>query len=103
MVDELPLVALLAGLARGETVVEGVQELRVKETDRVETVKDLLRPLGIRVSASEDALRMHGVPSRPKGGEWPGPKATTGWRCSARSRASSRARGCGSRAPRRRR
>jgi 3-phosphoshikimate 1-carboxyvinyltransferase len=68
MVDELPLVALLAGLARGETVIEGVRELRVKETDRVESVKDLLRPLGIHVSAGEDELRVVGVPTRPKGG-----------------------------------
>jgi 3-phosphoshikimate 1-carboxyvinyltransferase len=68
MVDELPLVALLAGLARGETVIEGVAELRVKETDRVESVKDLLKPLGIRVSAGEDELRVVGVPTRPKGG-----------------------------------
>jgi 3-phosphoshikimate 1-carboxyvinyltransferase len=68
MVDELPLVALLAGLARGETVIGGVQELRVKETDRVETVKDVLKPLGIRVSAGEDELRVVGVPTRPKGG-----------------------------------
>jgi 3-phosphoshikimate 1-carboxyvinyltransferase len=68
MVDELPLVALLGGMARGETVIDGVKELRVKESDRVETVKDLLRPLGIRVSASDDSLRVVGVPSRPKGG-----------------------------------
>jgi 3-phosphoshikimate 1-carboxyvinyltransferase len=68
MVDELPLVALLAGLARGETVIDGVAELRVKETDRVESVKDLLRPLGIHVSAGEDELRVVGVPTRPKGG-----------------------------------
>ncbi len=68
MVDELPLVALLAGFARGETVIRGVQELRVKETDRVETVKDVLKPLGIRVSAGEDELRVVGVPTRPKGG-----------------------------------
>ena len=68
LVDELPLVALLAGLARGETVIGGVKELRVKETDRVETVKDVLKPLGIRVSAGEDELRVVGVPTRPKGG-----------------------------------
>jgi 3-phosphoshikimate 1-carboxyvinyltransferase len=68
MVDELPLVALLAGFARGETVIEGVEELRVKETDRVEAVKDVLRPLGIRVSADDDRLVVVGVPSRPKGG-----------------------------------
>ena len=68
MVDELPLVALLAGLARGETVIEGVAELRVKETDRVESVKDVLRPLGIRVSAGENELRVVGLPTRPRGG-----------------------------------
>ena len=68
LVDELPLVALAAGMARGETVVRGAQELRVKETDRLESVKELLRPLGIRVATSEDGLRVVGVPSRPKGG-----------------------------------
>jgi 3-phosphoshikimate 1-carboxyvinyltransferase len=68
MVDELPLVALLGGLAHGETVIDGVSELRVKESDRVETVKDVLRALGIRVSAGEDELRVVGVPTRPRGG-----------------------------------
>jgi 3-phosphoshikimate 1-carboxyvinyltransferase len=68
MVDELPLVALLGGLAHGETLIQGVSELRVKETDRVESVKDVLRPLGIRVSAEEDQLRVVGVPTRPRGG-----------------------------------
>src|SRR4029077_10954575 len=38
LVDELPLFALLASHARGESVVKGAQELRVKETDRIETV-----------------------------------------------------------------
>ncbi|HZB24399.1 MAG TPA: 3-phosphoshikimate 1-carboxyvinyltransferase [Gaiellaceae bacterium] len=68
LVDELPLVALAAGMARGQTVVRGAQELRVKETDRLESVKELLRPLGIRMTTSEDGLRVAGVPSRPKGG-----------------------------------
>jgi 3-phosphoshikimate 1-carboxyvinyltransferase len=68
MVDELPLVALLGGLAHGETLIQGVSELRVKETDRVESVKDVLRPLGIRVSAEQDQLRVVGVPTRPRGG-----------------------------------
>ena len=68
MIDEIPLLACLAARAEGETVIRGVQELRVKETDRVETVKDVLKPLGIRVSAGEDELRVVGVPTRPKGG-----------------------------------
>jgi 3-phosphoshikimate 1-carboxyvinyltransferase len=68
LVDELPLFALAAACARGESRVEGARELRVKETDRIETVTTLLRTLGARVSASDDGLGVRGVPSRPKGG-----------------------------------
>jgi 3-phosphoshikimate 1-carboxyvinyltransferase len=68
LVDELPLFALAAGMARGESVVSGAGELRHKETDRIETVSNALRPLGIRVQSSNDGLRVRGVPSRPKGG-----------------------------------
>jgi 3-phosphoshikimate 1-carboxyvinyltransferase len=68
VVDELPLFALAAGMARGESVVRGAQELRVKESDRLETVKDALRPLGIRIETTHDGFRVRGVPSRPKGG-----------------------------------
>jgi 3-phosphoshikimate 1-carboxyvinyltransferase len=68
LVDELPLFALAAGMARGESVVTGAAELRVKESDRLETVKDALRPLGIRLETSHDGFRVRGVPSRPKGG-----------------------------------
>jgi 3-phosphoshikimate 1-carboxyvinyltransferase len=68
LVDELPLFALAAGLARGESVVTGAQELRVKESDRLETVKDALRPLGIRIQTTHDGFRVRGVPSRPRGG-----------------------------------
>jgi 3-phosphoshikimate 1-carboxyvinyltransferase len=68
LVDELPLFALLASQARGESVVKGAQELRVKETDRIETVTNSLRPLGVRIVASDDGFRVRGVPTRPRGG-----------------------------------
>jgi 3-phosphoshikimate 1-carboxyvinyltransferase len=68
MIDELPLVALAAALARGETVVRGAGELRVKETDRIETVTTSLKALGVRIAASDDGFRVRGVPSRPRGG-----------------------------------
>jgi 3-phosphoshikimate 1-carboxyvinyltransferase len=68
LVDELPLFALVAGMARGESVVSGAAELRVKESDRIETVKNALRPLGIRIETTHDGFRVRGVPSRPKGG-----------------------------------
>jgi 3-phosphoshikimate 1-carboxyvinyltransferase len=68
LVDELPLFALAASHARGESVVQGAQELRVKETDRIETVTNSLRALGVRMSASDDGFRIRGVPARPRGG-----------------------------------
>jgi 3-phosphoshikimate 1-carboxyvinyltransferase len=68
LVDELPLFALVAGMARGESVVRGARELRLKESDRIESVKNALRPLGIRIETAHDGFRVRGVPSRPKGG-----------------------------------
>jgi len=68
LVDELPLVALAACHARGETVVRGAGELRVKESDRIETVVDGLRRLGAHVRATRDGFRVRGVPARLRGG-----------------------------------
>ena len=68
MVDELSLFALAAAGARGESSVEGAQELRVKETDRIETVTTSLRALGIRIQNRDDGFGVRGVPTRPKGG-----------------------------------
>ena len=68
LVDELPLFALAASSAHGTSRVEGARELRVKETDRIETVTASLRALGARVTATEDGLEIRGVPTRPRGG-----------------------------------
>jgi 3-phosphoshikimate 1-carboxyvinyltransferase len=68
LVDELPLFALAAGCARGESIVRGAGELRTKETDRIETVTSALRAVGIRIAASDDGFTVRGVPTRPRGG-----------------------------------
>jgi len=68
LVDELPLFALAAACARGESRVEGARELRVKETDRIETVTAALRAFGIRITPADDGFVVRGVPSRPRGG-----------------------------------
>jgi len=68
LVDELPLFALVAAVARGSSTVRGAGELRVKETNRIETVTIALRALGIRIRAGEDGFGVRGIPSRPKGG-----------------------------------
>ena len=68
MIDELPLFALAAGMARGVSNVRGAGELRHKESDRIETVTEALRAVGIHVSATSGGLRVRGVPTRPRGG-----------------------------------
>jgi 3-phosphoshikimate 1-carboxyvinyltransferase len=68
LIDELPLFALAAGMARGESVVWGAEELRAKETDRIETVTNALQAVAVRFAASDDGFRVRGVPTRPKGG-----------------------------------
>jgi 3-phosphoshikimate 1-carboxyvinyltransferase len=68
LVDELPIFALAAAHARGNSRVRGAEELRVKETDRIETTTTALRNLGVRVEENPDGFRVRGVPARPKGG-----------------------------------
>jgi 3-phosphoshikimate 1-carboxyvinyltransferase len=66
--DELPLVALLGALARGHTRVVGAEELRVKESDRVEAMATLLNALGGRVTPTPDGWEIEGVEAL-QGGE----------------------------------
>ena len=68
LVDELPLFALLAAHARGDSVLSGAAELRAKETDRIEAVVDGLRRIGAHIKATEDGFVVRGVPARLRGG-----------------------------------
>ncbi|HEY8725701.1 MAG TPA: hypothetical protein VIL91_03260, partial [Gaiellaceae bacterium] len=71
LVDELPLFALAAGVARGVSHVTGAGELRLKESDRIETVTKGLKTLGIRIQSRDDGFDVRGVPARPTGGRMP--------------------------------
>jgi len=68
LLDELPLLALAACHARGDTVVRGAAELRVKESDRIEGVVEELRRIGGHVRSTRDGFRVKGVPARLRGG-----------------------------------
>jgi len=68
LIDELPLLALAACHARGETVVRGAGELRLKESDRIEGVVDELKRIGGHIRATRDGFRVRGVPTRLRGG-----------------------------------
>jgi 3-phosphoshikimate 1-carboxyvinyltransferase len=69
LIDELPLFALLAAHARGTSRVHGAEELRHKESDRIEALVDALRALGLRAKAHPDGFEATGVPTRPRGGK----------------------------------
>jgi 3-phosphoshikimate 1-carboxyvinyltransferase len=68
LIDELPLFALLAAVARGTSRVRGAEELRHKESDRIEALVDALRAVGARAKGHPDGFEVTGVPTRPRGG-----------------------------------
>jgi 3-phosphoshikimate 1-carboxyvinyltransferase len=68
LIDELPILAVAACHAHGDTVVCGAGELRAKESDRIETVVAELRRVGGHVRATPDGFRVRGVPARLRGG-----------------------------------
>jgi 3-phosphoshikimate 1-carboxyvinyltransferase len=67
-IDELTLVALLGAHAEGETVVRGAEELRLKESDRIEGVVEGLRGLGADIEATPDGFAVRGDGSPLRGG-----------------------------------
>jgi len=59
-IDEIPIIMVAACFAKGETVIEGVGELRVKETDRVKSMVTNLRKMGADVKVEGDSLKVKG-------------------------------------------
>jgi 3-phosphoshikimate 1-carboxyvinyltransferase len=68
MIDEYPILAVAAAAATGKTVMRGLSELRVKESDRLAGIADGLAACGVAVEAGEDYLVVTGRGGRPKGG-----------------------------------
>jgi 3-phosphoshikimate 1-carboxyvinyltransferase len=74
MVDEFPVLFVAAALAQGRTIARGLEELRVKESDRIAVMATALTVAGARVKELEDGLVIDGTGGEPlKGG---GPVAT---------------------------
>lgn len=68
LIDELPVIALLATQAEGKTVIKDAEELKVKETNRIDTVVNELTKLGANIEATADGMIIYGK-SLLKGGE----------------------------------
>ncbi len=61
MIDEFPVLSVVASFAHGRTVMRGVKELRVKESDRIDAMARGLEACGVRVEEDEDTLIVHGM------------------------------------------
>jgi 3-phosphoshikimate 1-carboxyvinyltransferase len=66
MIDELPILAVIASQAEGQTIVTGAEELRVKESDRISRLVELLRPFGVDITERPDGWIVNG-PTKLKG------------------------------------
>lgn len=56
LIDELPIIALLATQAKGTTVIRDAEELKVKETDRIQVVADALNSMGATITPTDDGM-----------------------------------------------
>ena len=61
-IDEFPVIFVAAACARGKTVLTGAEELRVKESDRIQVMADGLQSLGINAQATADGMIIEGGP-----------------------------------------
>ncbi len=61
MIDEFPVLSVVAAFAEGTTIMRGVKELRVKESDRIDAMARGLEACGVRIEEDEDTLIVHGM------------------------------------------
>ena len=61
MIDEYPILSVVAAFAQGRTVMRGVKELRVKESDRIDAMARWLEACGVAIDEDEDTLIVHGM------------------------------------------
>lgn len=60
LIDELPIIALLATQANGTTIIRDAEELKVKETDRIQVVADALNSMGAKIEPTADGMIIEG-------------------------------------------
>jgi 3-phosphoshikimate 1-carboxyvinyltransferase len=68
MIDEFPILSVIASFAEGKTVMNGVSELRVKESDRIDAMARGLEANGVTVEETPDSMTVHGASGVRGGG-----------------------------------
>ncbi|NQY80435.1 MAG: 3-phosphoshikimate 1-carboxyvinyltransferase [Candidatus Caenarcaniphilales bacterium] len=61
LIDEIPVIAILAAQAEGTTVIKNAEELKVKESNRIATTVNMLKLLGVNVEETEDGMIIEGL------------------------------------------
>jgi 3-phosphoshikimate 1-carboxyvinyltransferase len=72
LIDEIPVIAILAAQAKGTTVIKNAEELKVKESNRIATTVSMLKQLGVKVEETDDGMIIEGLAGR----EFPGGDAS---------------------------
>lgn len=60
LIDEIPIIAVMSALAEGETIIKDAAELKVKESDRIQTVAQNLSAMGCDITATDDGMIIRG-------------------------------------------
>lgn len=60
LIDEIPMIAVMAAFAEGTTIIRDAQELKVKESDRIAVMVDNLRRMGADIEGTDDGMIIHG-------------------------------------------
>jgi 3-phosphoshikimate 1-carboxyvinyltransferase len=61
LIDEIPIISVMAVMAEGKTIIKDAEELRVKETDRIAAVVKEFKRLGIEIKENEDGMEIKGI------------------------------------------
>ena len=65
MIDEIPILCIVMAQAKGKSVIKDAKELRFKESDRIKTMVQVLRKLGVEVNELDDGLEINGLGGKP--------------------------------------
>lgn len=60
LIDEIPIIAIMASMAQGTTVIKDAKELKIKESDRISAIVENLKAMGVNVEGTEDGMIIHG-------------------------------------------
>jgi 3-phosphoshikimate 1-carboxyvinyltransferase len=63
LIDEYPILFIAACFAKGASNFKGIEELRVKESDRIKSMEDGLKPLGVKISSTKSSVKITGTNS----------------------------------------